>query len=66
MKHIDVGYVIVCLYVDDLLILGNNKVVIKSTNDMLSSRFNMKDLNVADVISGVKIMKTSQGYALSQ
>ena len=33
---------------------------------MLSSRFDMKDLGVADVILGVKIIKTPQGYALSQ
>ena len=66
IKCLDVGYVIVCLYIDDLLILGNNKAIIKSTKDMLSSRFDMKDLGVADVILGVKIIKTPQGYSLSQ
>ena len=63
IKCIDVGYVIVCLYVDDLLILGNNKAIITSTKDMLSSRFDMKDLGLADVILGVKILRTPQGYA---
>jgi len=66
VKHAAMGYVIVCLYVDDLLILGNNPAIIKSTKDMLSSRFDMKDLGQADVILGVKILKTLQGYALSQ
>ena len=66
VKHVSMGYVIVCLYVDDLLILGNNQAIIKSTKDMLSSRFDMKDLGEVDVILGVKIIKTSQGYALSQ
>ena len=66
MKNVDMGYVIVCLYVDDLLILGNNNAIIKSTKDMLSSRFDMKDLGLADVILGVKILKTSEGYVLSQ
>ena len=33
---------------------------------MLSSRFDMKDLGVANVNLGVKIIKTPQGYALSQ
>ena len=33
---------------------------------MLSSRFDMKDLGLANVILGVKILKTPQGYALSQ
>ena len=36
IKHTHIGYVIVCLYVDDLLILGNNKAIITSTKDMLS------------------------------
>ena len=66
IKYTDIGYVIVCLYVDDLLILGNNKAIITSTKDMLSSRFDMKDLGLADVILGVKILRTPQGYALSQ
>ena len=66
IKHTHIGYVIVCLYVDDLLILGNNKAIITSTKDMLSSRFDMKDLGLADVILGVKILRTPQGYALSQ
>ena len=65
-KHTNMGYVIICLYVDDLLIIGSNKEIIKSTKDMLSARFDMKDLGIADVILGVKIHKTEQGYVLSQ
>ena len=33
---------------------------------MLSSKFDMKDLGVADLILGVRIIKTPQGLALSQ
>ena len=33
---------------------------------MLSSKFNMKDLGVADVILGIKISRTSGGLILSQ
>ena len=33
---------------------------------MLSSKFNMKDLGVADVILGIKISRTSGGRILSQ
>lgn len=55
MKNVDMGYVIVCLYVDDVLILGNNNAIIKSTKDMLLSRFDMKDVGLADVILGIKI-----------
>ena len=33
---------------------------------MLASKFDMKDLGVADVILGIKILKTPNGLALSQ
>ena len=42
--------IIVYFYVDDMLILGTNIEIIKSTKRMLSNSFDMKDLGVADVI----------------
>ena len=66
VKNTDQGYVIVCLYVDDMLIIGSSQNMIKSTKQMLNKRFDMKDMGVADVILGMKITKTSDGYALSQ
>uniref|UniRef100_A0A453R8Z6 Uncharacterized protein n=1 Tax=Aegilops tauschii subsp. strangulata TaxID=200361 RepID=A0A453R8Z6_AEGTS len=42
--------VILCLYVDDILIFGTNLNVIKEVKDFLSRCFEMKDLGVADVI----------------
>ena len=59
-------YVIVCLYVDDMLIIGSNNDVIKATKKMLTNYFDMKDMGVADVILGIKIAKTSSGLILSQ
>ena len=57
---------IVCLYVDDMLILGSSNNIITATKKMLSKKFDMKDLGVADVILGIKISRTSSGLALSQ
>ena len=51
-KSTQKGYVIVCLYVDDMLIIGSNHEMIQSTKNMLSSRFDMKDMGIADVIIG--------------
>ena len=59
-------YVIVCLYVDDMLIIGSNTKMIRITKQFLSSRFDMKDMGVADVILGIKISKTCEGLVLSQ
>ena len=61
-KH---GYVIVCLYVDDMFIIDSDGKMITSTKNMLNSRFDMKDLGFADVILGIKIKRTSYGLILS-
>ena len=55
VKDTENGYVIVCLYVDDMLIVGSDDKMIKSTKDMLKSRFDMKDMGPADVMLGMKI-----------
>ena len=66
VKNTERGSVIICLYVDDMLIMGSNNEIIKTTKKMLNNKFNMKDLGAADVILGIKISKTSDGLILSQ
>ena len=65
-KTVGNACIIVCLYVDDMLILGTNIEIIKSTKRMLSNSFDMKDLGVADVILEIKITRTPDGISLSQ
>ena len=45
--------VILCLYVDDILIFGTGLDVIKEVKDFLSNNFEMKDLGEADVILNI-------------
>jgi hypothetical protein len=52
--------VILCLYVDDILILGTSLDVIKETNDFLSNNFEMKDLG-EDVILNIKLLREGNG-----
>jgi hypothetical protein len=66
VKNTTSGYVIVCLYVDDMLIMGSNNDIIKATKRMLNRKFDMKDLGVVDVILGIKITRTSNRLVLSQ
>ncbi|KAK6146502.1 hypothetical protein DH2020_020371 [Rehmannia glutinosa] len=66
IKNTPTAYVIVCLYVDDMLIIGSNHDIIKNTKKMLTQNFDMKDMGVANVILGIKISKTSGGLVLSQ
>nr|GEW55013.1 anthocyanidin 3-O-glucosyltransferase 2-like [Tanacetum cinerariifolium] len=43
-----------------------NDKIIKSTKDMLKSKFDMKDMCLADVFLRVKIIRTQNGLVLSQ
>ena len=49
-KH---GYVIVCLYLDDMLIVSADDKMTISTKNMLNSRFDMKDMGLVDVLFGI-------------
>ncbi|GKD82704.1 retrotransposon protein, putative, ty1-copia subclass [Tanacetum coccineum] len=66
VKDTSSGYVILCLYVDDMLIIGSNEKMIKSTKDMLKSKFDMKDMGFADVILGIEIIRTQNRLVLGQ
>ena len=41
VKDIEHGYVIVCLYLHDVLIIGSDDKMIISTKNMLNSKFDM-------------------------
>nr|GEW90621.1 60S ribosomal protein L23a [Tanacetum cinerariifolium] len=56
VKDTSSGYVILSLYVEDMLIVGSNDKMIKSTKDILKSKFDMKYMGLADVIFGIKII----------
>ena len=50
VKDTEDGYVIVCLYLNDMLLVGSYDKMITPTNNMLNSRFDMKYLGLANVI----------------
>ena len=49
--------VILCLYVVDIVIFGNNIEVIKEVKNFLSNTFEMKDMGEADVILNIKLLR---------
>jgi hypothetical protein len=49
--------VILCLYVDDILIFGTSLNAIKEVKEFLSQNFEMKDLGEADVILNIKLVR---------
>lgn len=58
--------VIICLYVDDMLIFGTDLEQVKNTKKLLSENFDMKDLGEADVILGIKIFRSKNNLMISQ
>jgi ATP-binding cassette subfamily B (MDR/TAP) protein 1 len=51
------SFIILSLYVDDILIARNNKEMIKTTKRGLSSNFEMKDMSEANYVLSVKIIR---------
>ncbi|GKA33491.1 zinc finger, CCHC-type containing protein [Tanacetum coccineum] len=58
--------VIICLYVDDMLIFGTDLEQVQMTKKLLSENFDMKDLGEADVILGIKILRKENRLMLTQ
>jgi hypothetical protein len=45
------------LYVDDMLLIGNNREIIHDVKTQLFSKFDMKDFGVANFILGMEIKR---------
>ena len=65
-KTFDDAHVIICLYVDDLLIFGPNMDIINVAKMHLKNNFDMKDLGEANVILGMKISRISNDIFVDQ
>ncbi|RVX07254.1 Retrovirus-related Pol polyprotein from transposon TNT 1-94 [Vitis vinifera] len=57
VKSFDNSYIILLLYVDDMLIVGSNIEEINNLKKQLSKQFAMKDLGVAKQILGMRIIR---------
>ena len=51
------NFIYVGLYVDDMLLIGNNMDTIKEVKKQLSSKFNMKDLGATNFILKMEIKR---------
>eukprot|EP00253_Pinus_taeda_P016186 PITA_16186 len=56
-KLIGGNVIYLVLYVDDMLLVGNDKEIIQDLKTQLSSKFNMKDFGVANYILGMEIKR---------
>ena len=68
VKQSQESFFILSLYVDDILLAGNDKEMIVTINVCLSSNFEMKDIDEASYVLGVKIFRdhSRKFFGLSQ
>jgi hypothetical protein len=52
------------LYVDDMLLIGNNKEIIQDVKTRLSYNFDMKDLGAENFVSGMEINRNWENTKL--
>ena len=58
--------VLICLYVDGMLIFGTDETIVMQTKSFLASHFDMKDMGETNVILGFKLTKTDNDFILSR
>ncbi|KAK4396977.1 Retrovirus-related Pol polyprotein from transposon TNT 1-94 [Sesamum angolense] len=58
--------IILCLYVYDILLIGSCIEIITETKSFLKNKFEMKDMGEADVILDIKLIRSTDGIAISQ
>jgi hypothetical protein len=56
-KLIGDHFIYLVLYVDDMLVIGNNKEIIQDVKTQLSSKLDMKDLGASNFILGMEIKR---------
>ena len=61
----DENYIILCLYVDDMLVVGPNMDHIKGLKEQLAHSFAMKDLGAAKKIFGMNIFRDRKNKKLT-
>ena len=66
VKRIDRGIVLVVIYVDDLIVTGDNDVDIDDVKLLLKQKFKMKDLGELHYFLGIEVIRSPSGIWLLQ
>lgn len=66
IKNTTHSLVVILVYVEDLLIAGNDTQVISHVKQYLSSAFHMKDLGALRYFLGIEVDRSNQGFFISQ
>ncbi|XP_073219786.1 uncharacterized protein [Cicer arietinum] len=65
-KQTSVGFTIILIYVDDLLLAGDDMNEITRLKSVLHSKFSIKDLGVVKYFLGFEIARNSKGISVCQ
>ncbi|KAJ9541460.1 hypothetical protein OSB04_027966 [Centaurea solstitialis] len=65
-RHTEAGSIMLLLYVDDMIITGNDSTSIASLKQSLSSTFEMKDLGKLHYFFGLEVLSDTSGTYLCQ
>ncbi len=66
MKKTDHGIVVIVIYVDDLIIIGDSDVDIFDLKKLLKQKFEMKDLGKLRYFLGIEVIQSLKGIWLLQ
>ena len=65
-RNTQVGIILLVVYVDDIVITGNDMASISSLKSFLHSLFHTKDLGMLKYFLGVEVIRSKHGIFLSQ
>ena len=66
LKHLDGKITALIIYVDDMIITGNDDEEIAGLQKYLASEFEMKNLGGLKYFLGIEVARSNQGIFLSQ
>ncbi|GKB49869.1 ribonuclease H-like domain-containing protein [Tanacetum coccineum] len=64
-KTKDDTFIVLLVYVDDIIITGNNETKIYNFKEYLSSKFKIKDLDKLKYFLGIEVLETDNGLCLN-
>jgi len=66
VRKSDEGIVVIIIYVDDLIVGGDNEKEVEHVKRLLKQKFDMKDLGELKFFLGIEVIRTPEGIWLLQ
>jgi hypothetical protein len=66
VRKSDEGIVVITIYVDDLIVGGDNEKEVEHVKRLLKQKFDMKDLGELKFFLGIEVIRMAEGIWLSQ